>query len=67
MIRLACLFQLVVLGIALSMVVHTSGQTATAHMLVAGPCFLVGLALYGGALLRARGRNAGLANHGRKL
>lgn len=67
MIRLACLFQLVVLGIALSMVVNTSGQTATAHMLVAGPCFLLGLVLYAGALLRARGRSTGLANHARKL
>jgi hypothetical protein len=65
MIRLACLLQLVVLGIALSMVVRTNGQTATAQMLVAGPCFLLGLALYGVALLRSRGRNAALSNHSR--
>ena len=66
MIRLACLFQLVVLGIALSMVKNTNGQTATAQMLVAGPCFVLGLALYGVARLRGRGRSAALSNHSRK-
>lgn len=67
MIRLACLFQLVVLGIALSMVVHTTGPSATAQMLVAGPCFFLGLALYGLALLRAHGRMGAVANGARKL
>ena len=67
MIRLACLLQLAVLGIALSMVARTNGQTATAQMLVAGPCFFLGLGLYGVALLRARGKSTALSNHSRKL
>ena len=57
MIRLACLLQLVSLGVALSMVIRTNGATATAHMFVAGPFFVVGLAIYGYWALRERARN----------